>query len=493
MMTARTPRLILIMLDGLRPDVIDDRRMPHLARLKQRGTHFAQSRTVFPSMTRVAAASFATGAPPRAHGVVANALYLPGYDPSRVNDLSTREKITAFERQAGQSYVQVETFADVLARHGIDFPVLHTGSGASAHLVSPRHRDHDQWKLPMSAIGTADHPDTYGEIAERFGPAPDRVIPDVAFVDYVATVFVEHVLSRRQPDIALLWLHEPDKTWHFRGLGSPEGAAAVAAADAAVGRVVDWLERQPTGDHCTLIVMSDHGHMAVSDQIDLYAALTRMGHACRHMGAGDLGDDSLAVTGWTVGSVTARDGDASRLQAVAEWLRAQDFVGAMFSPGEPGVTEGIIPGTFPIEWAGAQHDRQAPLVFTTAVRDDLDQDGFSGVGPTIGGARPPRLSMHGGLSEAELRNTLIATGPDFEGGKTDARICGLIDVAPTVLDLFGLPSTPAMVGHSLRALPQEARFHRHTLKHDGHGQFLDWAQVGNARYLQCGGRGAGDG
>ena len=481
------PKVTVIVLDGLRADMIDARRTPHLDRVRRAGTWFSEARTVFPSLTRVAAASLATGAPPRVHGVVSNAFFDPRADRDRVLDFDSEAAITAYEAATGERFLNGETFADRLAQAGRNFAMVHTGGAASAHVFSPRHRTLGQWVLSTANVAASAPSRAYDDVRDRFGAPPPGTMPGTALLRYAADIFVDHVLTARQPDVALLWLHEPDKTWHFRGLTSDDGIAALGAADAAVGRVADWIDRQPDADRRTLLILSDHGHAATPNEVDLYALLNDAGHACRHMVQGSLGDDALAITGWTVGSIWTRDGDTRRLRAVAEWLQAQDFVGAVFSAGDAD-GGGPVPGTLDLRLTDAAHRRQAPLLFTTDVRDDRGHDGLAGLGPVIGGRTPPRLSMHGGLSNVEMTATLLAAGPGFPAGATDPRVCGIIDVAPTLLSLFGVQPPATMTGQSLLRAVESVTRHEFSQNRESFAQELVVAQSGGARYLQRGGR-----
>ena len=76
-------RFILIVLDGLRPDMVTPTAMPALSALIARGTRFANARSVFPSETRVATPSLVTGCRPAAHGMVGNTLFDRALAPDR--------------------------------------------------------------------------------------------------------------------------------------------------------------------------------------------------------------------------------------------------------------------------------------------------------------------------------------------------------------------------------------------------------------------------
>lgn len=72
------PRFLVIVLEGLRPDMVSEELMPNLVGLSKRGVTFDQQLGVFPSNSLTAAASLATGAYPTGHGVYGERVYLPG-------------------------------------------------------------------------------------------------------------------------------------------------------------------------------------------------------------------------------------------------------------------------------------------------------------------------------------------------------------------------------------------------------------------------------
>lgn len=70
-------RVILLVLDGLRPDAVPRFGLHHIAGLARRGAATMLARTVSPSVTAAAMASLLTGAPPTVHGVASNRFHLP--------------------------------------------------------------------------------------------------------------------------------------------------------------------------------------------------------------------------------------------------------------------------------------------------------------------------------------------------------------------------------------------------------------------------------
>ena len=63
-MTASHPRILIVLFDGLRPDLIGPATTPNLHRLQGLGVTLERQRTVYPSETRSAMTSLVTGAAP---------------------------------------------------------------------------------------------------------------------------------------------------------------------------------------------------------------------------------------------------------------------------------------------------------------------------------------------------------------------------------------------------------------------------------------------
>src|SRR5688572_3691284 len=70
-------RVIVVVLDGLRPDAIDAFDLKHLRRLAHAGASTMNARTVSPSMTWPALTSLLTGVPPEQHGIHGDSIHRP--------------------------------------------------------------------------------------------------------------------------------------------------------------------------------------------------------------------------------------------------------------------------------------------------------------------------------------------------------------------------------------------------------------------------------
>lgn len=75
-------RVVLLVLDGLRADLVGDPRFPHLSALRDASAHTVNAITVLPSVTAVAMTSLLSGVGPADHGVDTDRFRVPS--PTRV-------------------------------------------------------------------------------------------------------------------------------------------------------------------------------------------------------------------------------------------------------------------------------------------------------------------------------------------------------------------------------------------------------------------------
>lgn len=77
-------RVIVVVLDGLRPDAIERFDLVHLRRLMANGAASRTAQTVAPSITTAAMTSLLTGVSPARHGITTDRLLIPSTPPSIV-------------------------------------------------------------------------------------------------------------------------------------------------------------------------------------------------------------------------------------------------------------------------------------------------------------------------------------------------------------------------------------------------------------------------
>ena len=476
-------RVVIVVFDGLRPDLVRPDTMPHLHRFRERGAGFVESSAVFPSVTRVCSSSIATGAPPAVHGIVGNAFFHAKVGNDRALDLATIEGFQSFSR-AGEPALTALTFADVLASAGRRLAIAHGGSPGATFALAPHAAENHHWVYSAHGPAASLTPDAVHAMRARFGPEPARHMPLFAVVDRVADVLVDHVLADLEPDVALAWFPEPDTSAHYIGVGAPETLAVLRHCDAQFGRILDALDAPRRRDRTLLMVLSDHGQITVTEAIPLFEDLTRAGFA-----TAAAADDRVMLLGvaGAFGELRLRTGDQRARDRVIAWLQEHPAVGQLFTQDVNGI-DGAAPGTLSLRLVGLDHARAPDIAFTLRSGTEPDHYGLAGRGLFMGGV-PVGGGMHGGLNRHELSNLLVLGGAGVVAGELRAP-AGLIDVAPTVLAALGLAIPPTMLGQPLgAAFGMPAAPWREVVAETGRGSYRQEVRarrVAGATYLMEG-------
>lgn len=479
-------RVVIAVFDGLRPDLVKPELTPNIMRLAARGTWFRRARSVFPSVTRVATSSIAAGAPPIVHGIVGNAFYHREAIPERMFDTSDAALIGRAEAHHDGRLLAADSFGDVLARAGKRMAVVHTGSAGSAHFINPRARANGHWTFSMHGAGATQTPEAVEQAIARLGPLPERELPRLQELAYGGRVMTEIVLPELQPDVALIWFNEPDTTFHYRGLGSPEAMAGLREADRAFGTILDWAEAQADAERIAVIVASDHGQISTGAVEPLFDTARRAGF--------DLSTDktingaTFVATGGISGEIRLRDGEHAAIERIAAWLMEHPAVGHVFSRDRNGI-EGEVAGTLSLKLMNTGHaERQPELMFILKSTLDADQYGLPGLGAMTPGDVPLGGGMHGGINPHELNTVLILGDPGGQGAVSQEP-AGIIDIGPTVLGLLGLQPAATMMGRNLAVPPrEEGRELRHSAGSGAFTQHVDVVEQDGRRFILGGGQ-----
>jgi phosphonoacetate hydrolase len=420
-----TTAFLLVVFDGLRPDMIQSDTTPNLMRFAAMGTRFARARSVFPSETRVCSASVATGCHPARHGLVANRFAHPRVFQRSV-DTGRKEALLAFEQETGAPVLQAPTLAQALHAAGQELVVLSSGTTGQTYILNP---DADALEhVTLSAHGVQACSRQGARLLASLDPPPaapaDRAV-------WVADLFRTRFLPS-PPACTVVWLCEPDTSGHHQGLGSPAQLDALRAADAAFGRILDDWQAGPQRDTLQIAVASDHGQATITGHRVVAEAL-----------AASPGFDGCQVLPGSSGGIAIPDADGARVAAAAEWLMRQDWIGNLFAVDGLNLPEGVLPHSAVL----LHHPRTAPLIYT--LRTDPGPSPLGLPGTTLmDGGLPVGSGTHGGLSPAEMRITLMLAGSRIRAGMSEWP-AGLVDLAPSILALLGIPGGASMDGRPL--------------------------------------------
>lgn len=224
---AERPPLILVSIDGFRPDYLDRGITPHLSALAAGGARGAM-RPSFPSKTFPNHYALVTGLRPDRNGIVENTMEDPKL-PRVTFRMSNREAV-----QDRRWWDDAEPIWVTAEKAGIPTaPVFWPGSEAPVRGVRPRH-------------------------FLRF----DMATPEAVRVDRLLALLDQPGADR--PGFLTLYFDTVDTAGHHHGPDAAETNAAVAAVDAQIGRLVAGL--QARGLATNLVVVSDHGMAATSPE-----------------------------------------------------------------------------------------------------------------------------------------------------------------------------------------------------------------------------------
>ncbi len=202
-------RVIIISIDGLRPDVMLRAASPNLRALMAEGSFTCWAQTTTIANTLPSHVSMMTGVPPEKHGVTWN-------------------------RDPEDGIVRYPTFPTL-------FELAHD-AGYTTALVSGKSKF-----AALAKPGTVDW-------QQIDGGAEDAEVAQRA-----AALIAEH-----RPQVLMVHLPGVDKAGHANGWGTPQQVAAVEVADHAVGVVISAMKRAKVYDGAAIIVTADHGGRAMT-------------------------------------------------------------------------------------------------------------------------------------------------------------------------------------------------------------------------------------
>ncbi|MEX1018786.1 MAG: alkaline phosphatase family protein [Litorilinea sp.] len=204
-------RVVLFLLDGCRPDALQQADTPAIDSLAARGAHTWQARTVMPSISLPCHTALFYSLDPQAHGVVENVWQRP---PSPAQSLA--EVIAAARHEVAMFYTWEELR---------DLSVPGTVKLASQHRLSQEG---------LAEVGKA----AAAKIAEF------------------------------KPTFSFVYLEATDALGHSYGWMSPEYLEAVSYSDGLVQAVMDALAAGGDDDETIYVVMADHGGHAFGHGTD---------------------------------------------------------------------------------------------------------------------------------------------------------------------------------------------------------------------------------
>jgi hypothetical protein len=426
-------RILIIGADGLRPDFLTPDLLPAVCGLATAGVQSLAHHAVYPTHTRVNISALATGATPGIHGIVANTMLVTGATGDHVVNTGDYRHLNGLNRSTQGRALLTASIGDLLAEEGARVAVAATSTPGAAMLWTHNHMS--RVINTNSTYGIAD----LSDLREKLGEIPVHAAgqAEVAVQDYITTAVINIYLDDPQNRVIVMWMHEPDASQHYYGLGSPQAYAALHKVDECVGRILAELDRRGIRDQFDIFFVSDHGHSTVRAHNTLGEYLRQ---AAREIGRplpplATASDYIYAEPG--TGEPTAAE-----IGPLVEWLLEQPWRGAVLAGREDLLQ---LPELLPLTalWCGATNDRRPLLAVSPRWSHATNEFGVPGDVQALTTQAALR-SSHGSASPYDLHAVLIASGPSFHEGLRSLLPTGAIDLLPTVLTLLDL-SVPAAV------------------------------------------------
>lgn len=425
------PRLVLISLDGLYPEIYRQAgdlglQVPNLLQLAHEGVSADGMLGIFPSSTYPSHTTLITGTRPARHGVVANSVFAPE---------KSEPGWYWFARD-----VRVPTLPEVAHAAG-----LVVGVSCWPALVGA---DYVPWHLPeIWSLGQGDAssrqkvlahatPGLVEEVEARFGAWTDDRFEWGKQDDRITDGAVA-LLESHRPRLLLVHLVEVDHVLHEFGRNAPESLRAFEAADRQIGRILQALATNGLADSTDVVVVGDHGFANVHTEVRPNTELVRLGLLKEGAAARDEWG-ILARTTTAAAAFYARRSasleERSRAQKHFEKLAREEYAG-VFQVLDRAALDRY--GAFP------------EAIFGLACRPGYT---FSGrdKGDLLAASRG--RGMHGYLpEEPSMQAGFLAAGPGFASGLEVPRV-RMLDVAPTLARVLGLDLGPQVEGIAVPGL-----------------------------------------
>jgi arylsulfatase A-like enzyme len=304
--------IIIFIADGLRHDSVNPQDAPTLTELREKGVHFANSHSLFPTLTTPNASAIATGHYLGDTGDFSNTEYIgfPAFNhgdfdktpgtptPFLENDLVLGDLAAHFR---SGNFLNEESLLALARAHGFNTAAIgKLGPVAIQDITQLKPTEHHFRKpqtiilddstgtdtgvpLPpevqsaLSAAGLGTKPTPRNQptgTAFTPGTLAANVGQQKWFADAATKVVLPKFAHSGRPFVLVFWSRDPDGTQHNQGdslnqlrpgINGPTSKAAIANADANLKQLLDYIAADSALQAATdVFVTSDHGFATIS-------------------------------------------------------------------------------------------------------------------------------------------------------------------------------------------------------------------------------------
>ena len=428
----KADHIVVMVWDGMRPDLVSEQNTPNLWALAQRGVFFAHHHPAFPSTTEVNGTALASGLIPEHSGIIGNKEFRPAIDAKKGVSTEELEVVRKSDELTHGKHIAGATVAETVQQAGFRTAV----AGTKPVAILQDRAEVRTSKAARESVdvfaGKSVPAEAVNAIRGARGDFPKKVqFPNTEQDRWTTDVLTGELWKAGVPKYSVLWVSDPDFSQHASAPGAPTALAAQHSADDMLGIVLATLKTKGVLEKTDIFIVSDHGFSTIYGSADPVPMLTRAGLTARKSFTSppEKGDILVVNTGAT-SLLYVTGHDAGIAAKIVRAYQAEPMCGVIF-------TREKMEGTFPLS-AGGVDSPDAPDVIV-APRWSAEKNAFGVAGALLPDAtKKTGVGMHGSLSPFDQTNTLIAAGPDIRTGWRDELPSGNIDVAPTVLWLMGI-------------------------------------------------------
>jgi len=401
--------VFVVMLDGTRPDFLRRARAPVIHRMAIEGTTFLQAETTYPSQTRVAFVSLPTGSHPGSHGIVGG---------DEIKDASWKNLETGDNDPiAAQVLVARPTFFEEATAAGLTSVYAAMKGYELVGAKGATWTINGKLTLDKTAYAARYAPETGGsqELALWYKESLSRQLLGQTLA----------IVRERRPNLVVINLGSADYVAHTWGPSSAQYMQTIEFMDGLVGELAAELGRLGMLERTAFVFSADHGF----SDVDPTRIIAPAGDATRQPAAEDKRHtlDPLAargiehfVTNTGGASMGVYIRDKSRIAEAVTRLRHEPWVESIYCEPAPARCD-LSLSSLHSYFAGRSPDLMV----------DLDDDAALNF---------PQPGQHGTHRPSDMRIPLVFSGAGVARGVAGGKAC-IVDVAPTVLRLLGLPGT----------------------------------------------------
>jgi len=420
------PMLVLISIDGLKPEAVVDAenhglKVPNLRAFMTDGVYATGVRGVLPTLTYPSHMAIVTGASPARHGIYSNTTF----DPFKRNErgwywYAEDVKVPTLWSAATTAHL---TTANIYWPTSVGAPITYNLPQIW------RSGTDDDLKL-QRALST---PGLEQELSKTLGRYPGGTQETVA-EDEIRSRFAIRLLETKHPDFMTIYFTGLDTEQHESGPFSVPSIAALERIDALIGTLRSAIGKV-SAQRATICIVSDHGFAAVDHDVNLYSAFLAAGLFSI--------DRDNKITGWKAMPWPAGGGAAIMLaDPNDEAVRAR--VGALLDSllhDHANGLDRILTHDLLVQ-AGGFPDAAWFVSFRVGY-----EFGGSFSGPLV--SDPSNRGMHGYVPDLpEMRSAFFLIGPHIPSGRSLGEI-DMRQIAPTLASILHVP----LAGAEMPALP----------------------------------------